>query len=361
MATRIARQRTPVGKDGSGTKIKRLTETIATETTRREEAERSAREFGQLRSDLEAQVGLLLQQLETAQKQHQTQLQTTSAEQTRLQTHTEGLESAHAALEEQVNRFAESLARETKRRGVAEQETAEAVMRRSQLETELAENKQAQSQLRQDLEAAQKQQQAQRESSSAEQTRLETQIKDLQVARETAEQKARKLTEDLAEQTKRREAAEQQASETVYQRIQLEKQLGGLNQELDASQKQLRTQQEIASSAQLKLETRIKELQATQSELEQQVKRQTDPWPRKPPAAMVRNNKLMKLASAAASWKTSWPARNWPRRNYTRSWTLSKRICNSKRIAPSPIRSGSKSVSANCSRQRPRPSSKSSG
>src|SRR5207253_1512283 len=148
--------------------------------------------------------------------------------------------------------------------------------RRCELEAQLG-------QFRQELENAQKQLEAQQEGSIGEQSTLVARIQELLAMQAEVEQQVNSLTEAFAEETKRREAAEQQAGEIGERRSELEAQLAErqqaqarLQHELEESQNHLRVQQEGTLAEQTKFGARIKELQVTQVEVEQQVKRLTE-------------------------------------------------------------------------------------
>src|SRR2546421_210077 len=66
--------------------------------------------------------------------------------------------------------------------------------------------------------------------------------------------------------------AEREAAVSGQRKRDLEVQMAQLREELEASQKQLGSQQENSSVEQSKLETRIQELQATKLQVEQQIK-----------------------------------------------------------------------------------------
>src|SRR5207247_5575966 len=167
-------------------KVKRVTETLAEETKRREGVEHQAGEIGEQKGKLEAELAeykqketKLRQELESARKQQQTQQENFIAERTRFEERLRELQAAKAEVERLVKDLTETLANEMNRRETAEQQAGEIGKQTSKLETELAENKQAQVKLRHELEKAQKQQQAQQQSSGAEQARTEARIKEL--------------------------------------------------------------------------------------------------------------------------------------------------------------------------------------
>src|SRR5207253_1820066 len=150
----------------------------------------------------------------------------------------------------------------------ADQPAGEIGQRRSELEAELAKDKPAQAML--GVEPSQKELPAQ------ESPRLEAH--ELQAAQAEVMQRVKRLTETLAEETKRREGAERQAGEIGQYRSKLEAELAEnkqaqarLQQELEASQKQLRAQRDSSGTEQIKLEVRTQELQATHAEVEQKV------------------------------------------------------------------------------------------
>src|SRR5205807_2006237 len=111
----------------------------------------------------------------------------------------------------------------------------------------------------------------------------EARTQQLQTTQAEVEQQVKRLMEALAAENHRRENAEQQAVEIGQRRSELEAELGKnkqtqaqLRQELETLQKQLCAQQESSGAEQTRLEVRTKELQATQAEVEQQVKRLTE-------------------------------------------------------------------------------------
>src|SRR5262249_17046352 len=155
----------------------------------------NASDIEKRRAELEAQLAenkeaqlWLRHELEAAQKQLQAQHQNSSTEQTTLQARIKELEAAHAAVEQKVTTLSESWAGETRGRESSEQNAGDIEKRRAGLESELARNTETQAQLRRDLEALQEQLRAQQQSSSVEQTTLQSRIKELETAHSSVEQ-----------------------------------------------------------------------------------------------------------------------------------------------------------------------------
>ncbi|HEV2436629.1 MAG TPA: response regulator, partial [Verrucomicrobiae bacterium] len=258
-----------------------LAENEQTEKTLQREMEASDRAKG--RGELEAQLAenkqtqaQLRHELEAAHQQQQAQLESSRAEQTRLEARTRELRTAGAEVEQQVQRLKEAVTEETRRREEARQQAVEIEQRRSELEAELG-------RLRQQLEEARNQQQAQQESSRVEQSKLEARTEELQANRTTAEERIKSLVEALAAETRRREAAEQQAAQLAKRQSELEAELAEnkrvqaeLQLELEEAQKQLRVQAEGSRAEQSRLEARTKELQAAQAGVEQKVRQVTE-------------------------------------------------------------------------------------
>ena len=267
----------------------------------------------------------LRQELEASQKQLRAQKENDLAEQSKLEANTRALQSAQAEVAQKVKRLTETLAGETKGGRGDEQQSSEAAKqsnrsarrgplsavrefmedkirllttrRREGLEQGAdghskhggqqdatpAHRQEAKGTVPQKVETSPKQLQAQQETSRTEPSSLETQAQQLQADRANVLQRIKRLTDTLAEETRRRQGAEKQASESRQQRGELQAELLKINQaqvrlrqELEASQKQLGAQQTGSRAEQNRLEGRIKELQAAQPEVEQQVKRLTE-------------------------------------------------------------------------------------
>ena len=216
-------------------KLVRLKEALVEETKRRETVEQEIAENAQRRAELETALGEI-QRVQDAFQQEAAKadnpkrvLELESA----LAEHAQYRGELEAALVE--NEQAErTLQREL--------EASESAKRRGTLEAELAENKQTQAQLRHELEEAQQQQQSQQASSRAKQTRLEARTQELQLSKVIVELEVKRLTETLTAETERREHAQQQVDQIDSQRHAMERQLGQLRQELEASQGQLQAQ-----------------------------------------------------------------------------------------------------------------------
>ncbi len=225
-------------------RVKRLTDSLAEESKRREAAEQQADEVGQSRRDLEAQLAQLRRELEAAHRDLQVQQDRSRAEQAKLEANWKELQAAEGAVAIRVQRLTEKLAEESKRREAAEQQAVEVDQRREQLEVQLTENQQTEANLQQELAAAQQRLQAQQASSSAQQTESEARIKELQSAQAEVENQVRRLTRSLTEETKRREGAEQQNGEVGKQRNQLEAELKATRQTQKHLRYELATAQE---------------------------------------------------------------------------------------------------------------------
>src|SRR5439155_554453 len=117
--------------------VKKLTETLQEETKLRQGAEQQVGEIGQRRSELEAQLGQLRQELESAHEQAHGQQTISLAEQTRLEARIQELQSAHSGVEQQVKKLTETLQEETKLRQGAEQQAGEIGKQRSELQAEI--------------------------------------------------------------------------------------------------------------------------------------------------------------------------------------------------------------------------------
>src|SRR5262249_48183696 len=141
--------------------VKKLTETLAFETKRREAVERMAVDAFKLRRELEAKL----------QKQQE----------------------AEKAVHQQIAEAARA-------------------KKRTAWEAKLAENKQSQAQLQQEIDESQKQLQAQQDNFQAEQSKLDAQAEALRAGEPDLGQKVQRLLETLAEETRLRQGAEQQVS-----------------------------------------------------------------------------------------------------------------------------------------------------
>src|SRR5262249_40310208 len=127
-----------------GQKVAALTEALARETRLREDAEHHANEIGKHRAELETELAQnkatqaeLREQLETSQKQLQSQQQSSGAEQSKLEARIKELDAAQTALEQKVVSLTESLGEETKRKQGVEQQASDLAKHRTEMETQL--------------------------------------------------------------------------------------------------------------------------------------------------------------------------------------------------------------------------------
>jgi DNA-binding response OmpR family regulator len=296
-------------------KLQSLSEALAIETKRWEDAEQQALQVAQRERELEAELAgyqqtqaQLQQELADARKQHQADVESAAAERSQLETRSQEMQAAYVAAEQQVAQRTEALRAETARREAVKQRAAEHARCRSeleaalaeneltekmlqleleasdrakrwgQLEAELAENKQAQAQLREQLEEAQRQLQFQREQTTdAEDSGLAARAERLEAAQAAVELQVQQLSAALAEEAQRRAGAEQQAVAIGQRRSELENELNQLQQQLTAARRQQEAQDESARAEQARLEARTRELQVAQAQVEAQVQQLSHP------------------------------------------------------------------------------------
>jgi DNA-binding response OmpR family regulator len=312
-------------------KVRNLTEVLAVETKRSEEAKLQVAEYakrrgeletalaaiqqakenlikeieaagnGKLRGDLEAQLAenqksqdALLQKMQETMQEFQVQQESQVAEPSNVEARTQELEAARAALAElksqhagateKVQSLTESLAAEAARRAAAEQQATELQARRNELEQELAQRIQAQEQLRAELTAHEQLLEEQLQTHNVEQGNLTGRLKEFEASQNALAElknqhadvtaKVQTLSESLANESDRRTNAEKQAAELEARRAELEKELEQrsqaqeqLHKELAEQQTRLNTQVETHQGEVGNLSTRLKELEVAQASL----------------------------------------------------------------------------------------------
>jgi chromosome segregation ATPase len=267
--------------------LRLLTESLATESGRREAAEKQAAELMTRRSELEQELAQRTQaheqmrsELAGQQKRLDAQMRSHKDELGHLDERTKEFEAARAALAElktqhanvaaQVRSLTESLAAESGRRATVEKQMTELVARRTALEQELAQSTLAQEQLRNGLAE-------QVQAHKVELGHLAERTKELEAARAAlAELKTqhanvtaqvRSLTESLATESGRRLTVEQQAAELVARRAELEQELARRSQTHAQLRAELDAQVQAHKVELGHLATRTKELEAAQAAL----------------------------------------------------------------------------------------------
>jgi len=276
-----------------------------------QQAQQQLRHLLELQENQQSQAQLS-QQLEEAKAQLSALKEKYAAEHAGLTARTRELQGAQVAVDQEVTRLAEALAKEIQRRKGAEQQSGESGKRRSELEAELVETKNTREQLQNQLLGVQRQVEALEENYFTGQAELEARTQELQTTRTEVEEKVQSLTEALAFETKRREAIEGLAVEAFKQRRELEAKLAKmeqaeqallqqlessdnakrreleeelaknqqeqalLRQQLEDAHQQLQAQKEQYLAEQSRLVASTEELRSAQADLEQKVKRITD-------------------------------------------------------------------------------------
>ena len=234
-------------------KVKDLTQALAAETKRCENAEKQAANISAQRTALETELA--------ASSKVQAQLHAQLAEQQQLleaqvQRHNfelenrKELEASRAAVEEKVKDLTQALAAESKRCKSALQQAASISEQRTALEAVLAASNQAQAQLSAQLA---EQQQLLAAQVHAHKVELKNR-KELEASRAAVEEKVKDLTQALAAETKRCESAEQQVTNVDGQRKALEAELAASNQAQAQLSAQLAEQQQLVTLAVAELE-----------------------------------------------------------------------------------------------------------
>src|SRR5207249_2452370 len=90
-------------------RLKRLTDTLAAEIKRRETAEKHIKEITKERETLGTRLGGMEQKLEGMRKQLQAQLESSGAEQSRLEARTQELQTEHDETLQRVKRLTGAL------------------------------------------------------------------------------------------------------------------------------------------------------------------------------------------------------------------------------------------------------------
>src|SRR6185503_11045237 len=125
------------------------------------------------------------------------------------------MQSFHATVNEKVMYLRQTLAEETQRRELVEQQAAENAKRRSKLEAAIEENQRSQEMFRQLLEEVQK---AQESAENGGHINLAGRRRALIEAEDFVADKLVRLKQALVEETKRRQAVEEQAAENTKRR-----------------------------------------------------------------------------------------------------------------------------------------------
>ena len=270
--------------------VKSLTQALAAETKKSENAEQRISEINERRNAIESELA--------ASNQAQAQLQARLAEQdqkleTQVQAHkvelgnfsgrTKELETSCSALEDKISSLTKNLAAEAKRSEKAEQKASEINDRRNALESELAASNEAKTQLRNQLAEQQKLMESQGQADQVEFGKLAARIKELETNCEALEEKIKSLTKALAAEAKKSEKAEQKAAEINERRSALEKELAASNQaqtELRAQfaelQQKFDAQVQVHQLELAKLGGQTKGFEADRAALEEKIKSLTD-------------------------------------------------------------------------------------
>jgi DNA-binding response OmpR family regulator/DNA repair exonuclease SbcCD ATPase subunit len=299
-------------------KVKALTEALALEAKRREEAEQQAAMNAKLQSKLEAAQAenqKAHEWLQRLMEESEKQAQNGDAGQAwKADGRTRALEAVCSFVEDKVRNLTKVLAVETKQSEIAKAKVAEFAKRRSELEAALdsvqkakenllremesarsgekrgeleaalAENQKSQSDLLRKLVEAQKEFQIQEQGQATDQSLVEVRAKELQTAEaalvqlksqhEGATTQVQSLTESLAAEAERRTAAEKQAAELAARRAELEQELAQRSQtqeqlraELAEYQQRLDAQVQNHDVERGNFTDRMKEFESTQAAL----------------------------------------------------------------------------------------------
>ena len=300
-ATRAALEDLQAEHAGVAGQVRSLTETLTTESSRRESAEKQSAELAARRAELEselAQRSLTQEQLraELAEQQgrlnaaietHNQEVQKFEARVKELaaaQTALAELEAQHAGVTRQVHSLNESLTTESGRREDAERQVAKLIAQRIEMERDITHRTQAQAQLRADLAEQEQRLDAEIKGHKVEQGRLaersqelaaaQTALAELRSEHAGVTRQVQTLAESLKSESDRRESAEKQSAELAARRAELEQELTQRSQtqeqlraELAEQQQRLEAQVQAHNVELGKLAERTRELEATQAEL----------------------------------------------------------------------------------------------
>jgi chromosome segregation ATPase len=269
--------------------LKRLSDELAEQTRARTGAEQQVGESGRQRTQLEAALAeskethaKLRLQLDEAHRQLQADQQSSATQRAALEDRIRSLLEAKSDVDLQLQRLTDKLAREARSREEAAQQAAEITRHRTELKDALAESKQLQEKLRLELDAADKQLRAQQQSSAAEHSKLQGQVRELQSAKSEVEQQLKRLSEELVQEAGARTEAERKATEIAQQRGALEIALAEnklaqvtLRQQLETATRGLEQHRVNSGAEQIRLEQSIKQLGASKAVLEQDVQQLT--------------------------------------------------------------------------------------